>query len=150
MSYTQVSAGGSHTVLLRSDGSAITCGQNFAGQCNIPPLEEGVSYRQVSAGWYHTVLLRSDGSVVEYGNNTFTQCNIPPLSGECLTSSFLRGTIIQCFCEVMAALLLVESTIPDNVAFLLWTRECPTSTFLPTNSYSASPKRWQRSCLRTE
>ena len=38
MSYTQVSAGGDHSVLLRSDGSAVTCGLNRYGQCSIPPV----------------------------------------------------------------------------------------------------------------
>ena len=32
------------TVLIRSDGRAVACGDNFDGQCNIPPLDEGVSY----------------------------------------------------------------------------------------------------------
>ena len=41
----------------RNDGSAVACRQDVAGQCNIPPLDEGMSYTQVSAGWYHTVLL---------------------------------------------------------------------------------------------
>eukprot|EP00438_Fugacium_kawagutii_P036327 Skav220739 [mRNA] locus=scaffold2753:325557:325994:- [translate_table: standard] len=44
MSYTQVSADYSHTVLLRSDGKAVACGGNFSGQCNIPALEVGTSY----------------------------------------------------------------------------------------------------------
>ena len=38
VSYTQVSAGVDLTVLLRSDGRAIACGNNFFGQCNVPPL----------------------------------------------------------------------------------------------------------------
>ena len=56
-----VSAGVAHTVLLRSDGCTVACGQNVQGQCDIPPLDEGVTYTQVSAGGCHTVLLRSDG-----------------------------------------------------------------------------------------
>ena len=36
MSYTQVSAGCVHTVLLRSDGSAVTFGGNDVEQCDIP------------------------------------------------------------------------------------------------------------------
>ena len=36
--HTPVSAGGSHTVLLRSDGQAVACGRNTFGQCNIPSL----------------------------------------------------------------------------------------------------------------
>ena len=74
-----VSAGYSHTVLLCSDGRAVACGKNTDGQCNIPPLDEGVSYTQISAGHFHTVLLRSDGSVAACGSNLHGQCNIPPL-----------------------------------------------------------------------
>ena len=50
LSYTQVSAGGFHTALLRSDGCAVVCGSNGSGQCNTPPLSQGLSYTQVSAG----------------------------------------------------------------------------------------------------
>ena len=38
MSYTQVSAGCVHTVLLRSDGSVVTFGGNDVEQCDIPSL----------------------------------------------------------------------------------------------------------------
>lgn len=34
--YSQVAAGGAHTVLLRSDGRAIACGYRGDGQCSIP------------------------------------------------------------------------------------------------------------------
>ena len=61
--YTQVSAGIRHTVLLRSDGMAVVCGQ-LRGM-TIPVLPEGMTYTQVVAsstgpGW--TALLRSDGT----------------------------------------------------------------------------------------
>ena len=79
VSYTQVSAGHKHTVLLRSDGRAVACGDNSRGQCNIPSLDEGVSYTQVSAGVGHTVLLRSDGLAVTCGRNRWGCCDIPPL-----------------------------------------------------------------------
>ena len=79
ISYSQVSAGGWHTVLLRSDGQAVACGKNDHGQCSIPPLDEGILYSQVSAGYCHTVLLRSDGQAVGCGQNYNEQCSIPPL-----------------------------------------------------------------------
>lgn len=46
----QVSAGGLHTLLLRSDGRVVACGSNGCGQCQIPPLDEGsgLSYTEVS------------------------------------------------------------------------------------------------------
>ena len=63
-------------MLLRSDGTAVACGDNRYGQCNIPPLDAGLSYTQVSAGRWHTVLLRSDGTAVACGRNNSGQCNI--------------------------------------------------------------------------
>lgn len=41
-----VSAGGYHTVLLRSDGRAVACGERSSGECDIPTLDEGTSYIQ--------------------------------------------------------------------------------------------------------
>ena len=80
VAYTQVEAGGIHTVLPRSDGSAVACGGNNDGQCDIPPLEEGLSYLQVFAGRFHTVLLRSDGFAVACGDSGDEQCRISSLS----------------------------------------------------------------------
>ena len=77
--YTQVSAGGGYTMLLRNDGTAFACGLNDVGQCNIPWLEEGVTYKAISAGFKHSVLLRSDGKAVACGLNDCGQCNIPEL-----------------------------------------------------------------------
>ena len=74
--YKQISCGGTHTVLLRGDGTAIADGCKFWGQCAIPPLEQGVTYIQVSAGHDHTVLLRSDGRVVAIGHNLVKQCEV--------------------------------------------------------------------------
>eukprot|EP00438_Fugacium_kawagutii_P014428 Skav236083 [mRNA] locus=scaffold2211:423592:432683:- [translate_table: standard] len=79
VAYTQVSAGGEHTVLLRSDGSAVACGGNHFGQCGIPLADDRVTITQVSAGGFHTVLLRSDGFAVACGRNDFGQCDIPTL-----------------------------------------------------------------------
>merc|ERR1712034_221249 len=36
---TQVAAGRSHTVLLKSDGAAVACGRNNDGQCDIPSAQ---------------------------------------------------------------------------------------------------------------
>ena len=68
--YTQVSAGTSHTVLLRSDGQAVACGLGLDGRTTIPAAKKGCSYTQVSAGDEHTVLLCSDGTAVAYGENS--------------------------------------------------------------------------------
>jgi hypothetical protein len=42
--YIQVAAGDDHTVLLRSDGSAVACGHHGSGRCQIPPLGPGDLY----------------------------------------------------------------------------------------------------------
>merc|ERR1712076_158294 len=78
--YAQVVAGSAHTVLLKSDGTAASCGSNgFGGQCDIPVWADGATYTQVAAGWGHTVLLKSDGTAVACGSNHHGQCNIPAL-----------------------------------------------------------------------
>jgi len=68
-----------HTVLLRTDGNVVACGENSAGKCDIPKLDAGMTYTQASAGYVHTMLLRSDGSAMACGDNLFGQCDIPPL-----------------------------------------------------------------------
>ena len=45
-------------------GQAVARGNNARGQCNIPPLDEGLCYTQVAASIGHTVLFRSDGKAV--------------------------------------------------------------------------------------
>ena len=51
-------AGFGHTVLLRSDGSAVACGQKADGRCDLPALVADPGYTQVAAGARLAVLLR--------------------------------------------------------------------------------------------
>jgi hypothetical protein len=81
MAYIQISAGTSHTVLIRSDGCAVAVGSNRYGQCNIPPLDERMAYSQISAGMGCTVLVRSDGSAVAAGIIGSPKISIPPPNG---------------------------------------------------------------------
>ena len=81
LTYKQVAAGNYHTVLLRSDGTAVACGHNEHGQCDIPTLDEGLTYTKVAAGGRHTVLPKSDGAAVACGSNARGQCDIPALRG---------------------------------------------------------------------
>ena len=78
--YTQVAAGFEHTVLVRSDGTALTSGSNLKRQCDVPCLDCGLTYLQAAAGMDHTVLLRSDGRVVACGSNRYGQCDVPTLT----------------------------------------------------------------------
>jgi len=67
----------SHSVALRSDGSAVAWGSNDHGQCNVPALPPGVSFRRVGAGQFHTIALLSDDSIIAWGDNTWGQCDVP-------------------------------------------------------------------------
>ena len=68
-----------HFVLLRSDGAAVACGEDRAGQCSIPDLADGVAYTDVCTGFGHTVLLTSDGNAVACGWNDHGECDVPAL-----------------------------------------------------------------------
>ena len=56
-----VSAGGLHTVGLKSDGTVVAVGNDENGQLNVNEWEDIIA---VSAGTYNTVGLKSDGTVV--------------------------------------------------------------------------------------
>lgn len=58
---TAVSAGDSHTVGLKSDGTVVTAGVGFGDNIDVKEWTDIIS---VSAGPYHTVGLKSDGTVV--------------------------------------------------------------------------------------
>ncbi|CAK0799053.1 unnamed protein product [Prorocentrum cordatum] len=61
------------------DGTAVACGGNHVGQCDLQALPAGLTYTQVAAGERHTVLLRSDGTAVDCGWNDVGQCDLPAL-----------------------------------------------------------------------
>ena len=92
--YVQVSAGGSHSLALGSDGYAYAWGNNGAGQlgnnttsgdnANPVPVRvrdpnsptdtgKGLKAIQVSAGSNHSLALGSDGNVYAWGNNSYGQ-----------------------------------------------------------------------------
>ena len=93
VTYTQVAAGHYHTVLLKSNGTAIAFGEGRIGCLRIPELEEGVSYTQVAAGLYHTVLLRSDGRAVAIQEVADSQpaCAIPTLETDVTYTQVAAG-----------------------------------------------------------
>ena len=68
-----VSAGGYHTVGLKSDGTVVAVGCNDDGQCNVSGWQDIVT---ISAGDKHTVGLKSDGTVVAVGCNDDRRCNV--------------------------------------------------------------------------
>lgn len=68
-----ISAGGGHTIGLRSDGTVVATGYNEDGRCDVGEWKNIVA---VSAGGGHTIGLRSDGTVVAIGNNDEGRCNV--------------------------------------------------------------------------
>ena len=68
-----ISAGNSHTVGLKKDGTVVAVGENGSGQCDVSGWKDIIA---VSAENYHTVGLKKDGTVVAVGDNTSGQCNV--------------------------------------------------------------------------
>ena len=68
-----ISAGYSHTVGIKSDGTVVAVGNNKYGQCDVSGWENIVA---ISAGSRHTVGLKSDGTVVAVGDNWYGQCDV--------------------------------------------------------------------------
>jgi len=100
-------AGGSHTVLLRDNGTAVAFGRNLEGQCDIPALADGLTYMQAAAGAFHTVLLRSDGTAVAFGGNRRGQCEVPELAAG-----------LAYVAHLMPSLLLQASLEGDSMRFV--------------------------------
>lgn len=68
-----VSAGYSHTVALKSDGTVVAAGSNSSGQSDVDGWSDIVA---VSAGRAHTVGLKSDGTVVTAGKDSAGRCDV--------------------------------------------------------------------------
>ena len=81
--WREVSAGDSHTIALKNDGTLWGWGSNYYGQIGdgtkqqkgIPTQEstQADNWIGVSAGYYHTVALKSDGTLWSWGRNDYGQ-----------------------------------------------------------------------------
>ncbi|MDY4754617.1 MAG: TIR domain-containing protein [Candidatus Faecousia sp.] len=68
-----ISAGGWHTVGLKTDGTVVAVGRNDDGRCNVGGWKDIVA---VSADNKHTVGLKENGTVVAAGDNECGQCDV--------------------------------------------------------------------------
>ena len=73
-----MAAGAFHTLLLRSDGVAVSSG-SYKSLGLIPKLPAGVKYVDVAANLEHTLLLRNDGHVIACGPDDGTERQQIPL-----------------------------------------------------------------------
>src|SRR5207253_648780 len=60
-----ISAGGYHSVALKSDGTVVVWGYNLDFEVDVPAGLNNVV--AIAAGFYHTVALKSDGTIVSWG-----------------------------------------------------------------------------------
>lgn len=102
-----ISAGGSHALALRTDGSVWSWGINGVGQLGgsgdghvarpVPNLSSGVV--AVSAGWNSSAALKSDGTVWTWGDNTYGELGRAAAQG---SAAALTPTAIPSFAGVAA------------------------------------------------
>lgn len=77
-----IAAGRRHTVVLKSDGTLMTAGDNKNGQCgvsswsNIVEVRAGNVHMAANTGNAHTIGLKNDGTVLAVGWNEQGQCNV--------------------------------------------------------------------------
>jgi alpha-tubulin suppressor-like RCC1 family protein len=71
-----ISAGGTHSLALKANGTIVAWGDNGAAQGKVPRGLSNVV--AVSAGDYHSLALRSDGTVIAWGGGNFGTTNVPP------------------------------------------------------------------------
>jgi hypothetical protein len=69
-----ISAQALNTLALRKDGTVVAWGDNYYGQCNVPPGLTNVT--AIAAGGEHSLAV-SNGFVLAWGDNYYGQCNVP-------------------------------------------------------------------------
>ena len=70
-----ISAGGSHSLVLKIDETVVAWGWNSSGQATVPAGLNGVV--AIAAGGAHSLALRRDGTVVAWGSNGSGQATVP-------------------------------------------------------------------------
>ncbi|HKS38841.1 MAG TPA: hypothetical protein VJW76_16725, partial [Verrucomicrobiae bacterium] len=86
---TAISAGFSHAIALRQDGTVAAWGDNAFGQTNVPIHATNIT--AIAAGHRHNLALRGDGSLIGWGDNGFAQV-APPASATGVVATAAGGT----------------------------------------------------------
>ena len=73
--FSDVSIGYFHGLALRSNGTVATWGDNYFGQCDLPPSLGSVS--AIGTGEFFSIAVRTDGTVRCWGLNADQQCIVP-------------------------------------------------------------------------
>ena len=74
--FVAVAAGNGHNLALKSDGSLVAWGTNYAGETSDTPL--GNNFTAIATGGTHSLALKSDGTLAAWGLNTSGSATVPP------------------------------------------------------------------------
>ena len=113
---TAVSAGESHALALKNDGTVVGWGDNVSGQATPPKGLKNVE--AIAAGGFHSLALKRDGTVVAWGRNDKGQCNVPALTGVKAVAAGYRHSLALKFDGTVVAWgdnLEGQSTVPANL-----------------------------------
>ena len=89
--YVAISAGNSHGLALKDDGSVVGWGSTQFGQ-GVSPA--GSSYVAVEGGAGHSLALRSDGSINAWGYDLYHQCRDLPARNDYVAMSGQNNTLV--------------------------------------------------------
>jgi hypothetical protein len=113
---TAVSAGESHALALKNDGTVVAWGDNLSGQSTPPKGLKNVE--AIAAGGFHSLALKRDGTVVAWGRNDKGQCNVPALTGVKAVAAGYRHSLALKIDGTVVAWgdnLDGQSTVPSNL-----------------------------------
>ena len=119
MQFPAISAGGYHTMILKTDGTLWATGRNDFGQLGDgtttdrnTPLQVMSDVHAVAAGGYHTMILKTDGTLWATGANWFGQ-----LGDGTMTD---RSTPVQVMSDVQAVAAGGDHTMILKTDGTLW------------------------------